>query len=159
MLLDKHHKGPKCHIPARPMSFHPRRCRSDTHVPWLSQASHPALWGTAPATSDAFPGVGSLATQDTPCHCASPCGSLQTLQLCPGKRRGDPASASLSAPLLQQRLLTVCLCVSVGASHNIPHCFIIPASVMLIWGQWPLMSLLPLFWGCHDCAHVRQRRT
>lgn len=155
MLLDKHNKGPKCHIPARPMSFHPEEVQKllprSLAVPGLP----PAPWGTAPATSEALPGVGSLATQDT-CHCASPYGCLQTLQLSPWGavetlhqqvRRTLVPTRLLAVSASMLLLLTVlklfhyhCICyggLGSGASD-------VTAAIVL---------------GQHDGARGRQRRT
>ena len=53
--------------------------------------------------------------------------------------------SSLSAPFVQQHLLTSCLS-HFGNAHSISNFFIIIVLVMVICDHWPLMFLLSLFW-------------
>ena len=55
--------------------------------------------------------------------------------------------ANLSVLFYQQHLLTWCLWVTFGNSHNISDFFIIFIFVMVTYDQWSLVLLLQLFWS------------
>lgn len=154
MLLDKHNKGPKCHIPARPMSFHPEEVQKllprSLAVPGLP----PAPWGTAPATSEALPGVGSLATQDTSLRFTLRVFA-DTAALAVGGR-GDPASASPSHPCAHTSAGRVR--IDAAASHSIET---VSLSLYLLRGLGSGASdvTAAIVLGQHDGARGRQRRT